>query len=465
MKNNKKLFILLFSLLSIFIVSFGCIPNSTQITTTTIYNNQDTDVSWDKNLSMYEVNIRQYSNEGTFNSFIDHISRLKKMGVGIVWFMPIHPIGVVNRKGTLGSYYAIKDYYGINPEFGNIDDFKNTVKILHSNGMKVIIDWVANHTSPDNNLTKDHPEWYVKNTDGNFIPPNGTDWTDVIQFDFSKKELREYMINVMKYWITEADIDGFRCDAVDWVGLDFWKECIPQLNKIKPVIMLAESQNPDFYAAGFRITYGWDLLNKMKNIANGTADLNIIETYINSELTNIQKNNYRLLFTSNHDQNSWSGTVYELFGNYCEPFAVLTYALDGIPLIYSGQEAGLNKRLQFFEKDPINWTTDKFENIYTRLNQLKLNNEAMWNRNYDSQLKRVKTDNNNSIFIISRENNNNTVIFVFNFSNTISKFTITESEYNGNYKDLFSETNVSFSQEQIQSLNPYEYKVLIRISN
>ncbi len=331
---------------------------------------------WSYNLSIYEVNVRQYTSAGTFNAFETHLDRLKNMGVGILWFMPIHPIGVQNRLGSLGSYYSVKDYYGINPEFGTLDDFKDLVDSIHAKGMYVLIDWVGNHTSWDNTLTVTHPEWYIKDDGGNFTPPPGTGWTDVIQLDYSKPELREYMIDAMKFWITEAGIDGFRCDAVSFMPLDFWSEAITELKNLKPgIFMLAEDDKTQYQSAGFDMSYAWGLLGFgngiLINIAEGTNNANVLNTYSTQENINYPAPHYRMYFTSNHDENSWYGTVYEDFGDAAEIFAVLTSIFRSMPLIYSGQEAGLDHRLAFFDKDEITWQPHPFEQIYSTLLYLK----------------------------------------------------------------------------------------------
>lgn len=240
---------------------------------------------WSYNLGIYEVNVRQYTQPGTFAAFESHLERLKEMGVGILWFMPIHPIGQQNRIGSLGSYYSVKDYMAVNPEFGTMAEFKALVQKIHHMGMFVIIDWVANHTAWDNPLTITNPDWYSKDANGNFIPPPGTNWSDVIDLNYGQQGLRDYMIDAMKYWINEPNIDGFRCDAVSWVPLDFWETAISELKKVKPgIFMLAEDEGPQYHDVGFDMTYGWGLHgfdNRiMKRIADGTSNVNTLDNYV-----------------------------------------------------------------------------------------------------------------------------------------------------------------------------------------
>ena len=223
---------------------------------------------WSRNSVIYEVNLRQYTPEGTFKAFEQHLPRLKELGVDILWLMPINPIGITNRKGILGSCYSIKDYLAVNPDFGTMDDFKNLVNRAHSLGMKVIIDWVANHSSWDNNLITEHPEWYTHDSTGKIISPNA-DWTDVADLDYSQPGIREYMKDAMIFWIKETDIDGFRCDMAGMVPVDFWNNAVPVIKKVKPVFMIAEWDTPEMHDTAFDMTYGWELFHLMNSIARG----------------------------------------------------------------------------------------------------------------------------------------------------------------------------------------------------
>ena len=184
---------------------------------------------WINDQTIYEVNLRQYTSDGTIASFRNHLPRLKEMGIGILWFMPIHPIGEINRKGELGSYYSVKDYFSVNPEFGTAEEFRSLVHEIHGMGMYVILDWVANHTACDNELVTTNPDWYTKNENQNFQPPSGTDWSDVYDLDFGQNGLRGYMTSAMEYWVREFDIDGFRCDVAGMVPSDFWETTIKKL--------------------------------------------------------------------------------------------------------------------------------------------------------------------------------------------------------------------------------------------
>ena len=330
---------------------------------------------WCYNKTIYEVNVRQYTISGTFKEFESQLPRLKEMGVDILWFMPINPIGVKNRKGTLGSYYSVKDYLGVNPEFGTIDDFKSLVNEIHKMGMHVIIDWVANHTAWDNNLAIEHPDWYTKDSLGNFVPPV-PDWHDVIDLNYANNELRHYMINALKFWVKECDIDGYRCDVASMVPTDFWIEARKELDKIKPVFMLAESDDPALHQA-FDMTYDWRVYSTLNDIASGKKNLDSLKIIFKNDQNNFPKDAIRMQFTTNHDENSWHGTAIKRLGDAFKSFTAFTFVIPGMPLIYSGQEAGINKSLDFFEKDTINWSNFKYEKFYHKLIDLKKNNKAL----------------------------------------------------------------------------------------
>ena len=419
---------------------------------------------WSYNLPIYEVNVRQYTSTGTFAGFATHLNRLKELGAGILWFMPIHPIGVQNRIGSLGSYYSVKDYYGINSEFGTLEDFKTLVDSIHAKGMYVLMDWVGNHTSWDNTLTVTHPEWYTKDGNGNFVPPPGTNWTDVIQLDYSKPELRTYMIDVMKFWIDSIDVDGFRCDAVSFMPLDFWATAITELKNDRPeIFMLAEDNGAQYNTAGFDMTYAWGLLGFgngiLPNIVAGTNNANVLNTYATQENISYPAPFYRMYFTSNHDENSWYETVYELFGNAAEAFAVLTSTFRSMPLIYGGQEVGLNHRLKFFDKDQIIWQTNSFADMYRKLFQLKKNNKALWNGTAGGQLQRVTTTNNPAIFAFVRSKENCKVFAIFNLTNQEKTFTLQGALYPGKYRDVFTNDSVTFSENTEITLPAWGYKL------
>ena len=349
--------------------------------------------AWADSASIYEVNIRQYTPEGTFRAFERHLPRLDSMGVGILWLMPVQPIGRLNRKGTLGSQYSVRDYRAVNPEFGTLADLRHLIDAAHQRGMHVILDWVANHTSWDNALTTAHPNWYTRDARGRLQPPVA-DWQDVIDLDYGQPELRRYMTESMAYWVREADVDGFRCDVAGLVPTDFWNDTRAALEQIKPVFMLAEwdeLHDPPFLKPGafsphthllekaFDATYALRLRYLLDSVARGRQPTSAIDRYLKAERAKYPAGIYLMNFTSSHDINSWDGTEYERLGANALPQAVLAALLPGIPMVYSGQEAALKKRLKFFDKDSIPWQGYPLQGFYTHLLQLKKRHPALRN--------------------------------------------------------------------------------------
>ncbi|BDD08929.1 alpha-amylase [Fulvitalea axinellae] len=432
--------------------------------------------SWSKNLGMYEVNIRQYTPEGTFKAFAQHVPRLKDLGVGIVWFMPVQPIGKVNRKGSLGSYYSIQDYSAINPEFGTLDEFRNLVKQIHDEGMYVILDWVANHTSWDHEMIDAHPNWFERDSLGNLKPPV-PDWTDVVSLNYENPELRQWMIDEMKFWIEECDVDGFRCDYAGGVAVDFWEECRKQLNEIKHVFMLAEWEDPKYVKEAFDLDYGWEFHHIMNTHAKGratkiewnmqgkgdveTQTLDSVANYFVRYRERYPQSAYQLNFITNHDENSWAGTVFERYGDAVSTYATMTFTVPGMPLLYSGQEAGLNKRLRFFDKDTINWGDYKYQKFYKKLFQAKKENVALWNGAYGGEFKRVHTSLPDQVFAYSRAKNNNTVLTVLNFSPEQQTVQLKNGP-RGDFKEIFTERTEELKHDNPIVIGPWGYKVFVR---
>ena len=382
---------------------------------------------WAKNAVIYEVNIRQFSPEGNFAGVTAQMQRLKDLGVDIIWLMPIHPIGELNRKGELGSYYAVKDYKGINPAYGTKADFDALVKSAHDRGMKVIIDWVANHSSPDNVWVKDHLDYYTKDSLGNApIPTIGTDWLDVADLDYDNADMRAAMQDAMLYWVKEHDIDGFRCDVAGMVPLDFWTDTRPKLDAVKEVFMLAEGAETELHQA-FNMTYGWPFKDTLISIADKKKGFGPIKNYIEKRNELYQPNDLIMYFTSNHDENSWNYLEAEKFGDNRMNYAALTYFMGGMPLIYGGQEAGLEKKLEFFERDPIVWGNYKYQQAYKDLIKAYKENKALWNNGDWGQYEFLKNDSESLYFTLNK--NNQKVAVLQNY--TANPQFVTESDLNG----------------------------------
>jgi glycosidase len=392
---------------------------------------------WSKNAVVYEVNVRQFSSEGTFSRVTEQLPRLKSLGVDILWLMPIHPIGEKNRKGSMGSYYSVKDYKAIDPSYGNETDFRLLVQAAHGMGMKVILDWVANHTAWDHRWITEHPEWYVRNEKGEI--QTQYDWTDVAKLDYSNQEMRKAMIQEMNYWIHQFDIDGFRCDVAFLVPVDFWNDVRTELEQKKPVFMLAEMEwntditpNPSVYfTRAFDASYGWNFMGVTQDFAKGKKTLDDFRKEMKENYARFPSDMLKLLFITNHDENSWNGTVSEKYGKNWPLFAAMCYTLpQSLPLIYTGEEAGLNRRLSFFEKDPIQpheWADTTRYGWYKKLTTLKQTNSALWNMSGATYTELTFTSQDTSIrqnvLGYRLQNNRNEVTVICNFSNSKMKLT------------------------------------------
>ncbi|NOU18935.1 MAG: alpha-amylase [Bacteroidales bacterium] len=416
---------------------------------------------WVNNATLYEVNIRQFTHEGTFKAFEPHLSRLNELGVEIIWFMPIHPIGKLNRKGPLGSYYSVRDYLAVNPEFGTLEDFKQVVTKAHEFGMKVIIDWVANHTSHDAVLIKEHPDWYVYDSIGSVISP--FDWSDVAKLDYNKKELREYIINAMKFWVKETGIDGFRCDVAAEVPVSFWNEAKKELDVIKPLFMLAEAEEPEMQKYAFDADYASKFHKIMNQIAIGKESVNGIEKYLLNNIATYPKNTIKLNFITNHDENSWNGTEFERMGKSFKTFAALSFVIPGLPLIYSGQEVGLNRRLKFFEKEEISWNDSLgLTPFYKKLVELKKTSSVLAAGEKGADIFRIKSSNDSCVFSFLRKNETEKLFSIFNLSNKNIKVTFEGDEYADLFKDFMSGETKTFVKGEEVNLKPWEFHIYLK---
>jgi glycosidase len=419
-----------------------------------------TPVPWAHHTNIYEVNTRQYTAEGTFNAFAKELPRLKDMGVQTIWFMPVTPISSENRKGSLGSYYACSDYMAINPEFGTLEDFKTLVKEAHAIGLKVIIDWVANHTGWDHVWTKTNPDFYTKNEQGGFRPPF-PEWGDVIDLDYDNAELQLAMIEAMKFWVKECDLDGFRCDMAHLVPVNFWKEARARLDSIKPLFWLAETEDPAYHDA-FDVSYAWKLLHKMEQYWRKETDIRGLDSVLKEYTAAFPPSALQAFFTSNHDENSHSGSEYERMGDAAKPFAVFCATWNSVPLIYSGQELPLiNKRLQFFERDPIPWTgKNELHDFYKALLNLRATHPAMRAGDVSVTTSRVQTNKDDKIFAYTRKKENREVLVILNLSGEDNlQFEIPGAEINGSYKNIFTDAPRDLSSQKTFQIKSWGWLV------
>ena len=430
---------------------------------------------WSRNAVIYEVNLRQYSDSGNVTSFARELPRLKDLGVDILWMMPIHPISQKDRKGTLGSYYAVADYTAFNPEFGTVEQFKDMVKQAHDQGMKVIIDWVPNHSGRDNKWVAQHPDWYEKDSLGNMV--GVYDWTDVYCFDYSNPEMRKGMIDAMKYWLTDVDIDGFRCDVAMEVPTDFWDEARPQLEAAKPgIFMLAEATKPELQKNGFDMGYNWPMKDLFSEIAATAGQYSYkgadgkvrtfpekhaadIKTLLDNQAQEFPKDTYLMNMVTNHDLNSWEGTEFERLGDLTSAFAVLSYTLPGMPLIYTGQETGMNRAFEFFEKDKApQWEPrNEYFTFYQNLNNLKHSQQALA-AGLDGGEMVIYPTESPDLFIFSREKGDSKVAVLTNLGKeaTAVNFTADKPSVDG-MKNYFTTEAAAIPAQ----LNPGEYLVFV----
>jgi alpha-amylase len=412
--------------------------------------------SWAMRGNIYEVNIRQYTKAGTFRAFAPHLDRLRKMGVDILWFMPINPISKVDRKGSLGSYYAVSDYTSVNPEFGTLADFGSLVRRAHQLGMKVILDWVPNHTGADHRWLREHPDFYVKDSTGKAAIPFG--WTDTRQLDYSNPVLRDSMLACMRYWITQTDIDGFRCDVAWNVPGDFWKTCITQLRTLKPLFMLAEGDKPYLPRNGFDAVYPWELFHTMVEVAHGERPAISLDSVLHAYDSSYPKGTLEMYFTSNHDENSWNGADYSTFpGPAHAPFAVFTMTMPwDIPLIYSGQEEPVLRPLSFFEKDSIGFHAYRRAPFYTTLLALRRRNPAL---DADAAFRKIAAGDEKAVYAYIREKAGHKVLVLLNFSATPQDIHLAGPSLNGHPIDVFTRQSLTPENGKTRHLGPWDYKV------
>ncbi|MCB9056046.1 MAG: hypothetical protein H6549_09295 [Chitinophagales bacterium] len=411
---------------------------------------------WIMQGNVYEVNVRQYSTEGTFSAFAKSLDRLKEMGVQTLWFMPINPISVVERKGTMGSYYAVADYTAANPEFGTIDDWKNLVKAIHEKDMKVIIDWVPNHTGADHRWITTHPDFYVQDSTGK--PAVAFDWNDVRQLNYKNPVMEDSMIAAMKYWVTDTDIDGFRVDVAWNVPAEFWKKCIPQLKATKDdMFFLAEGDKAYLMTSGFDAYYPWEMFHIMVEVAKGNRPAISLDSVKAKYDTIYPATAIPLYFTSNHDENSWNQSDYGTFpGPVHAPFAVFTQTMDKtVPLIYSGQEEPLLRKLEFFEKDPIEFGKYGRAKFYQTLLDLRKKDVALA---VDASFKKINVGDENALYAYVRKKGGKKIFVILNFSDKEQTVKVTDKSLLGNPYNVFMGTNEELSNKEWK-MEPWGYVV------
>ena len=449
--------------------------------------------NWAQNAVVYEVNIRQFSTSGSISGVTEQLERLKSLGVDILWLMPLHPIGVEKRKGTLGSYYSVKDYKAFNPEFGSEGEFELFIKKAHQLGLKVIIDWVANHTAWDHEWIKKHPDWYERDKKGVIQTP--FDWTDVAKLNFSSKPMRAAMTDAMKHWVKKYDIDGFRCDVAFMVPVDFWNENRKALEKIKPMYMLAEmeanndiNKNPsEYYASAFNASYAWTFMGASADLVAGKSSVSDFRKTMHNNYAELPASMHKMFFLTNHDENSWNATIQERYGKNWKSIAALVYTLpQSLPLIYSGEEAGLARRLKFFDKDPIinsEWSDTSRYSFYRTLIKLHHTNAALKNNEVGAKFQEFdfvdektglvygykRSSGNSEVIVLINLGQESSQFFIegFNLDKSLYKsiasadFNIIETNLDGNEIMPISPSSLSDAQYNAQiELPPYSFLIL-----
>ena len=420
---------------------------------------------WAYESTIYELNTRQLTPEGTFAAAEAVLPTLRENGIDILWIMPCQPIGKLTRKGTLGSYYSIIDYCQMNPEFGTREDFEHFLQTAHDLGFKVILDWVANHTAPDSEWTKNEG-WHYRDSLGNLMVQY--DWTDISKLDYSNQDMRNEMLKCMKWWMDSIGIDGFRCDVAGEVPTDFWNWAMADIRKDHPdMFTLAEDEDKaqELTETAFDMYYGWTLHHLMNGVAQGKNSVEDLWAYFAKADSTIRPNAIRMNFITNHDENSWNGTEFERMGNSVPLWSAFCYVVPGMPMIYTGQLSGNHHRLEFFEKDLIDTNPEYAQaDLYKQLNQLRADNKALHSPEQGAPMMRIAADNEHIFACVRHAEGkwcDNTVIAVMNMSGEEQTVMLDLTGYEGKY-DCICGKNITLEATQTFQLKPWEYKIFTK---
>lgn len=404
-----------------------------------------------EDIIMYEVNLRAFSNTGDLQGVIDKLDHLQSLHVNVIWLMPIHPIGTIN---SVNSPYCVKDHKAVSTEYGDLNKLRALTDAAHARGMAVIMDWVANHTAWD------HPwmantSWYTQDGNGNVVMPPGTNWADVADLNFDNGEMRTAMIEAMKYWVLEANVDGFRCDYANGVPFDFWLSAIAELRSLpgRELIMLAEGDRTDHYAAGFDMTFSWDYYTGIKNVFAGQPAFTV-NAISNNEYLQVPAGKHKLRFTTNHDQSAWEATPPTLFGGLqgATAASVITTFMQGVPLLYTGQEVGRTTTIPFFSNSPIDWSANpsmlsNYREIYGLYDNLDVARRGA-----------TTLHAANDAIIIEKELNGGHLLVVVNVRNTNVAVPMPTALVNTVWTEAITGNNITL--ESTLTMLPYEYRIL-----
>ncbi|RCH55776.1 alpha-amylase [Mucilaginibacter hurinus] len=408
-----------------------------------------------KDIIMYEVNLRAFSAEGNLKGLQNRLDNLKQLGANVIWLMPIYPVGVVKSAGGLGSPYSVKDYNAVNAEYGNLDDLRTVVSEAHKRGMAVILDWVANHTSWDNPWIA-NKSWYQQDSNGNIISPVGTNWLDVAALNYTNNDMRKAMIRAMKFWVLTANVDGFRYDATDFVPTDFWKQSLDTLKKFntRKLILLSEGSKKEQFTAGFQINYAFEFYDRLKVIFAGTQAPSTLFTANTNEYNALPAGAFKLRYTTNHDVTSSDGSTVDIYKGKQGALAafVLAAYMNGIPLLYNGQEVGSPKRIDFFKKDPIDWTANPdMTEEYQKLIAFRKSSEAV-------KTGELTTYNDRDIIAFEKKQGSEQVLVLVNVRNAEISYTIPAVHQNSGWKNALTGADVTLGNQL--NLPAYHYIIL-----
>lgn len=418
---------------------------------------------WSRDAVLYQINLRQFTPQGNFRAAITELPRLKALGVDILWLMPIHPIGEKNRKGTLGSPYSVRDYFAVNPEFGEAQDARAFIDAAHALGFKVILDLVVNHSAWDHPLASAHPDWYEKDWQGNFRPTPWWDWYDIIDLDWSQPGVRTHIGAAMEYWVREFGVDGFRADVAGYVPIDFWETMRIRLSAIRPIFMLGEVQQVAFHRAAFDATYAWDWHNISKRVSQGKGDATSFYGYYAENESLWPREAMRMTYIENHDSNAWEGTMAENYGSALAAMTALAFTGEGLPLIHNGMEACNNRRLAFFEKDPIDWNASPncaYGALLPRLIAFRKANPALANGQWGARMRKLDHDRPRELFAWVRQSGANKVVGLFNFSDRSVTATLTDDHAAGVYQPFAGSEKMTLAKGSTFTIAAWDFQLL-----
>ena len=421
---------------------------------------------WSYSAVLYEMNIRQLTPEGTLQAAMERLPFLRSLGVDAIWLMPIYPIGVEGRKGSLGSYYSIRDYKAINEEFGTEDDFRAFVSAAHAMGMRVLLDWVANHTARDARWITEKPqEWYERDEQGVAKVP--WDWTDTAKLNYANHDVWRGHIEAMRYWVERFDIDGFRCDMAMLVPIEFWQEAAAELHDVKhDIFMLAEAEEDNLFDRAFNMSYQWNIHHIMVDIAKGARRVWDLRNAIHAEYGRYPREAMRMSFTSNHDENSWSGSEQSRFGHALEVMTAMTFLMPStMPLIYTGQEVGYDHSFEFFERDAIpveRYREGHATKLYRSLCALKHRERALDAGERGGAMIEIENNAKDCMMTFVREVEGSRVVAIMNLSPYTIHADFNTGIYAGEYKNGITGERVILDEHVERDIEPWAYQILVK---